>query len=366
MHTTGLRHIALLLPDLRLGGGQRVLLALAEQWARQGHRVDLITVIGDGELIPEVPHGVRHVALVHPAWARKKSLFPRALWSWWRYLRRHRPDAALSSMTGTNLLALCARWLTQQPARLVAREAASFDNLRHPRMRRWMRRLYPRADCVVAVSRGVAEDLSDLGLPAPRIQVIHNPVDPASLRQRARTPLSAALTDAPYLISVGRLTEQKDHATLLRAYARSAARVTHRLAIVGDGDLKPALTALADSLGIAHRVLWLGALTDPYAALSGAALFVLSSRWEGHPNVLLEALALGVPVVACDCPSGPAEILRGGQYGSLVPVGDADALAAAIDARLLAPHQAIAPEALAAHAPQEVAARYLRALLGTD
>lgn len=366
MHTTGLRHIALLLPDLRLGGGQRVLLALAGQWAQQGHRVDLLTVIDDGELIPAIPGNVRYQALAPAAWAKKKTLFPYALWSWWWYLRQYRPDAVLSSMTGTNLLVLLVRWLTRRPTRLVVREAASFDNLRHPGMRRWMRRLYPRADAVVAVSRGVAEDLLGLGLPAPRIQVIHNPVDPVHLRQRAHAPLPAPLDGAPYIISVGRLTKQKDHATLLRAYARSAARVTHRLAIVGDGDLKPALTALADSLGIAHRVLWLGALTDPYAALSGAALFVLSSRWEGHPNVLLEALALGVPVVACDCPSGPAEILRGGQYGSLVPVGDADALAAAIDARLLAPHQAIAPEALAAHAPQEVAARYLRALLGTD
>ncbi|MGB5494721.1 MAG: glycosyltransferase, partial [Sedimenticolaceae bacterium] len=141
----------------------------------------------------------------------------------------------------------------------------------------------------------------------------------------------------PVILGAGRLTEQKDFATLLRAFARMQALRPVRLVILGEGRLRGELERLADELGVGDRVALPGFTTNPYAWLARAALFVLSSAWEGSPNVLTEALALGVPSVATDCPSGPRELLAGGRYGALVAVGDPGGLAEAMLATLEAP-----------------------------
>ena len=167
----------------------------------------------------------------------------------------------------------------------------------------------------------------------------------------------------PYVVSVGRLIAQKDHGTLLRAYASSGLRRDYRLIVIGDGPERNRLQMLAEDLGIQDRVDLPGALSNPYPLLSGAALHVLSSRWEGYPNVLLESLALGVPVVATDCPSGPRELLRDGSYGHLVPVGDIVAMAHAMDEAVNTSGK-YGIEVLALHHPQAIIANYLAILDG--
>src|SRR6185312_11852337 len=227
-----------------------------------------------------------------------------------------------------------------------------------------MRWLYPRADEMVAVSAGIAQELGRLHVAEDRIHVIHNPVDAEKLRRLVVDGLPLNLRDkTPYIVSIGRLAEQKDQQTLLKAYALSPLRETHRLVIVGEGSQRPYLEQLGRDLGIDDRLLLLGAMDNPYPVLAGASLHVLSSRWEGYTNVLLEALALGVPVVSTDCPHGPRELLDNGRYGQLTPVADADALACAMAAELAQPCSG-RDRVLESHDQGTIASRYLSLLDG--
>jgi glycosyltransferase involved in cell wall biosynthesis len=171
------------------------------------------------------------------------------------------------------------------------------------------------------------------------------------------------------LINVGRLAPQKDHETLLRAFALvRAGRPGLRLAVVGGGseNALARLQALAGELGVAQAVAFLGYQPNPLRYVARAQLFVLSSRFEGFPNVLLEALACGTPVVSTDCPSGPREILDEGAYGELVPVGDPATMAAAIGRTLEAPLPSSTLKARAAVFDYDAAVeRYAQVLLGT-
>lgn len=359
-------HIALVLPDLRFGGGQRVFLELARQFVASGHSVDVVSLTGDGELVAEVPNAVGYKPLLKGQAHGGIRLALKALPALTRYFRDARPDLILSSMTGTNLLTVLARGCAGRQGRLALREAASLSNT-GSRMTRWlMQRLYPRADAVLAVSTGVAKDLERLGLDPSLIHIIHNPVDAERVRALA-VPVEPlpSFCDTPYIISIGRLTIQKDHGTLLRAYAASALRHTHRLIVIGEGGQRQALAELAGKLDIEDRVELAGSFVNPYPILARAALHVLSSRWEGYPNVLLEALGLDIPVVATDCPAGPRELLQDGRYGRLAPIGDHLALARAMDDELREPsgHR---NEVITAHQPHAVAQRYLALLIESD
>lgn len=361
--TTRADRILLVLPSLERGGGERVLLQLAGSFRAAEREVHVAVLQGGGPLRSFIPEGVTLHELTDVANAPKGlSLAWKAFPGLVTLIRTFQPHAVLSTMTGTNLLTVFACMRARVRTRLVLREASSLVNTKSALKRRAMRWLYRRADVLVAVSTGVAQDLRGLGLSAERIHVIHNPVDVERLRQLATAGLPAAVQDkTPYVVSLGRLTEAKDFPTLLRAYASSALRGSHRLVIVGEGEQRTSLETLARNLGVADRVLLTGAMDNPYPVLAGAAMQVLSSRWEGYPNVLLEALALRVPVVATDCPHGPSEILDGGRYGRLVPVGDTTTLARAMDEELRQPPIGI-EEVLAAHHPKIVASRILDVL----
>jgi glycosyltransferase involved in cell wall biosynthesis len=199
-----------------------------------------------------------------------------------------------------------------------------------------MRWLYPQADAILAVSQGVADDTARITGVAPEwITVIHNPVITPELSAQAAMPVEHpffAPRTRPVLLAAGRFTRQKDFPTLLRAFAKARAEKPCRLLILGDGHRqeREALEDLAMDLGVSDDLSMPGFIANPYAYIAKSDLFVLSSIWEGSPTVLTEALALGVPVVATDCPSGPREITQDGLHGRLVPMGDPDALAAAI------------------------------------
>lgn len=352
--------IMLVLPSLGRGGGERVLLQLAQRFIDAGREVHVVALLGGGPLIAVVPQSATLHQLVDAgAGSKGFALARRAYPKLVSLLRAVGPDAVLSTMTGTNLLTALAHQRARCGAALFLREASSLVNVHSALKRQAMRWLYRRADGLIAVSSGVAEDLQGLGLAEEKIHVIHNPVDAARLRQLASVgPRLAVPDEAPYIVSLGRLTEAKDYPTLLRAYAASTLRNTHRLVIVGEGEQRANLEGLVRELGLTSHVLLPGAMDNPYRVLADAALHVLSSRWEGYPNVLLEAMALGVPVVATDCLFGPREILDGGRYGRLVPMGDSVALAHALDADLNPP---LPPTegALADHAPEIITSRYL-------
>ena len=355
--------ILLVLPSLERGGGERVLLQLAESFLAEGREVHVVALLGGGPLRPFVPDGVALHELIDAGGAPKGfALACKALPKLVSRARALRPQAVLSTMTGTNLLVVLACRLARIHTRLVLREASSLVNTRSVLKRQAMRWLYPLADGLIAVSEGVAQDLRGLGLAKDRIHVIHNPVDTERLRYLASAGSALERRDkTPYVVSLGRLTQAKDYPNLLRAYAVSALRGSHRLVIVGDGGQRANLEGLVQELGLADRVLLPGAMDNPYRVLADAALHVLSSRWEGYPNVLLEALALGVPVVATDCRHGPHELLAGGRYGRLVPVDDPAALACAMDAELEQPSSEFATM-LDSHNPRIITSSYLTLL----
>lgn len=365
--------LALLLPSLAGGGVARSMLHLAGAFQDAGHAVDLVLCEVAGPYLDAVPPGVRIVPLRPEAGLagrlRLARLDPRGvaalarpvLLAWRpapvqpyvadlaRYLDRVQPAALLAAKTPTNLLALWARRLSGAATRVVAAEHTQLSqSIARSRRWRWrhiapvVARMYPYADALAAVSDGVADDLARTArLARESISTVHNPVVTPALAARAAEPPPhpwfEAMSGMPVLVAAGRLVAQKNFSLLLHAFARFRARRAARLVVLGEGRERPRLEALAKALGVADDVAFPGHVANPYAAFSRAALFVLSSDWEGLPTVLVEALACGCPVVSTDCPSGPAEILEGGRYGQLVPCGDAAALSEAIGHALAHP-----------------------------
>jgi glycosyltransferase involved in cell wall biosynthesis len=324
--------VSVYLPSLDGGGAQRVVSTLVNAMADDKLRVDLVLAKAVGPFFDEIHEGVRVVDL---SASRVSSSLPNLV----RYLRRERPFALLSSLNYVNVIALLARAIARVETRVVVCEHNTLshshpDGLHAWVLRRLMRAFYPRADAVVAVSHGVADDLSKaIKLERGKIRVIYNPVVRPEIMLRAHEPVDHPWFQQgmpPVLLGIGRLEEQKDFTNLIRAFKILQTTRDARLVILGEGALRSHLEALIGKLGLSKNVLLPGFVANPYSFLSKAAVFVLSSRWEGLPTVLIEAMACGVPVVATDCPSGPSEILEDGRWGRLVPVGDSVALAGAI------------------------------------
>jgi len=316
------------------GGVERMVMNLIRGLVALGRQVDLVLVRTESPHLERLPRqvnqvhlGTRHTFAAVPALAR--------------YLRRHRPAILLAVKDRAGRAAVLARWLARTDTWIVMRLGTNVSTAMADKtaIARWLRfwpirRLYPRIDQIVAVSAGVAEDTARIARMARgRIQVIPNPVITPELAGLAAEPCDHAwfrTGQLPVILGAGRLQRQKDFPTLIRAFAQVRKRHPCRLVILGEGSGRVQLQALATELEIAADVELLGFRTNPYPFLARADLFVLSSRWEGSPNVLTEAMALGTPVVAPDCPSGPHELLDGGRYGPLVPVGDVRALALAL------------------------------------
>lgn len=333
MNDTGER-IAIFLPSLRGGGAERVMLNLGEGFLNAGVGVDLLLAQKEGPYLDKIPEGAvlydLHAPRVRHAIGGLKI-----------YLQNHRPVGLLSSMGHANVVAIVARGLARVPTRVVVtlHNTLSVKMEGQPAWRRVlsshiMRNAYRWADAVVAVSNGVADDAARMtGFPRERIDVIYNPVITPGLLARAAESFDHpwfSRGEPPVLLSVGRLTKQKDYGLLIRAMEKVRQSQPARLIILGEGEERPALEKLIANLGLQDSVALPGFVANPYAYMRHAAMFVLSSAWEGLPTVLIEAMAVGMPVVATDCPSGPFEILKGGELGPLVPVGNLSALTDAI------------------------------------
>lgn len=341
-------HIALFVPSLIGGGAERVALNLAHGMCEQGMQVDLVLAQATGDYIDAVDPRVNMVDL-----GNKRVLT--AIPSMVRYLRRARPDAMIAFMDHANLIALWSRALSSVKFQLIVniqsnlmrrRQAEGLKERIIQQLASWF---YPQADYVVAVSNGVAESIHKaLNYPLQQIQTIENPVIVPPVRDKTEIPLPHpwfADENIPVIVGVGRLHPAKDFATLIKAFSQLRKARQARLIILGEGQERDSLEALMQELGIVDDVSLPGFVDNPYDYLIHARLFVLSSRWEGFPNVLVEALAHGCPVVSTDCESGPAEILEDGQYGPLVPLQSPDALAKAMADTLDSP---LSPEKLRA------------------
>lgn len=336
-------NLAILLPNLNGGGTERVMLNLAQGFVEQGLKVDLVLVRAEGSLLSQVPPKVRLVVLGN----RRLLLSIPALA---RYLLRERPKTILCGQEDTNVVALCVRRLTRVSTRVVvgvhntlsreSKNATLWKRRLTPYLVRWF---YPWADAIVAVSKGVAEDLVYLGLPQNSIDVIYNPVVTPSLFEKVHKPLEHSWFSPgqpPVILGVGRLEKQKDFPTLIRAFAYVQQQRPARLVILGEGPERKYLEAMVEEIGLTENVALPGFVTNPYAYMAKAAVCVLSSIWEGLPTVLIEAMAGGTPVVSTDCESGPAEILANGRYGKLVAMKDTQGMAEAIISTLEQPQDA--------------------------
>jgi glycosyltransferase involved in cell wall biosynthesis len=361
--------IAIFLPGLgrnSLGGGaERVAVTLAREFVEAGHRVDLVLSVTHPSSSAEVDPRVRIVDL---RCRRLWTSLPRLITYRWR----ERPRVVLSLMPLANSLNVLSAWcgppgsravLNEQNAESIALDAhfsAESTRLLYP----VCRLTYPRAAAIIGCSEGVAERVrAAYPTAADRTVGISNPVTPA-----AQYPAAAPhpwLEDAtvPCLVAVGRLHEQKDPLTLLRTVTEIRTQRPIRLLVLGEGPMRTEVEQAIVDLELQAHVQLLGHRTDVRRYLAHADSMLHTARWEGLPVVLLEALAEGVPVVATDCPTGPAEILAGGRYGRLAPVGDVEALAEAVIATL---DGRADPSLLVARAadfaPPVIAARYLEVL----
>jgi glycosyltransferase involved in cell wall biosynthesis len=361
-------HVAIFLHSVEGGGAERISLNLAGGIAARGLRVDLVLVRRTGPYLEQLPAGVRVVDL--GCRRHLTCLLPLA-----RYLRRERPGVLLSALTHTNLYALAARRLARSDVRVVIRVNNTLtEELRVARgpvarvVRPAMARmLYPSADAIVAVSHGAGESLrralGELGVP---LHVIPNPVVLPSLYEQASQPAIHPWFregSAPVLLAVGRLVPQKDFVTLIRAFELVLRQNPVRLLILGEGNERARLESLIAESGLEHDVQLPGFVGNPYAYMAAARGVILSSRYEGAPSVLVEALALGTPVASTDCPSGPREILEGGRWGRLIKVGDVSALAAAMTEILQgSPYPVPRSEDLARYHLDHAVDRYLAVL----
>ena len=326
-------HIAIYVPSLSGGGAERVMLDLASGLSDRGIRVDLVLVKAEGDYLSQVPKGLRLIDLnSHRTLASLMKLVA--------YVRRERPAVLLATLTQANVIALVAKILLRGRLRVVTRIANTYSeelatgSFKHRVALRLLKFLFPVADRIVAVSQGVADDLSEMH-PAisARVTTIYNPVFRAEMVEQAVAPVNHSwfeIETAPTVVSVGRLATVKDHATLLRAFAEVLRSRQARLVILGEGPERENLLELAARLSVAQYVDLPGFKLNPFAYMSKAKVFALSSRYEGFPNVLVQAMACGTPVVSTDCRSGPREILEDGKWGPLVPVGDWRAMARAI------------------------------------
>jgi glycosyltransferase involved in cell wall biosynthesis len=331
-------HVATYLPSLRVGGTERVNVSLMNFLVSRGYDVTAVVHEADGEFRSALPPAVTVVDL-----AVNRTLF--AIPKLARWLHRAKPDILFSSLGHNNIAALCAGALSGVDTRIVISQHAPLS-LESKSQRSWQHRLLPLmyravggyAHAIVAVSSGVARDFIDMtGLMADKISVIHNPVIYRDFARDAAQPVSHRWLDDPALttfIAVGRLAPEKDLPTLLTAFSTVRRNLDVRLLILGEGPERAAIERMVVALGLQNDVELLGYSHNPLPYMRKAAALILSSRYEGFGNVLVEALACGTPVASTDCPYGPSEILDNGQFGLLVPVGDAPAMAQAM-ARML-------------------------------
>jgi glycosyltransferase involved in cell wall biosynthesis len=326
--------IVIILPDMGGGGAERLHVNLANDWVAKKLKVEFVLLRGKGDLIsllaPEIEVKTLNVDRIRDA------VLPLAV-----YLRKSRPDVVIAAMWPLTSAVVFSWLLSGRVGKLILSEHENLSQsyigqsrAKAGYVKNLIRYTYPLASGIVAVSHGVKKDLCFLGsLSANKVRVIHNPaaVGLSHFREGLgkQTQLWGAGCDW-HVLSVGRLSLQKDHGTLIRAFALLPKDLKVKLFILGEGPLRAELSELISELGLQEHVSLPGYSEDIYQWFRTADLFVLSSRWEGFGNVIVEALECGVPVVSTNCPSGPDEILENGRYGKLVPVQDPVALAKAI------------------------------------
>jgi len=366
-----MKRLLIILHDLSAGGAEKMMARLAGALVDAGNDVTLLMLTGGGVNVALVDPRVKQVELRS---ARSASAVPALA----GFLRQNHFDAQLAALTHVNVVAITAAALSGTLARLHVSERNAFSRDKHVnpalpvRLAYWLAPLLYRLipNPVICVSRGVARDLVETTVArAQDVTIADNPVLDNDFRDKPPgCPTHRWLQEktSPVIVAVGRLAPQKGFDILIEAFARLPVR-NARLIIFGEGALRDDLLAQAARLDVAHRFDLPGYADDPMAQVAAADCFVLSSRFEGSPNALVEALSTGTPVVSTRCPYGPQDILEDGAVAPLVSVDDPQALAQAIGIELAQPrdrHRQARIDAAARFMSSRAVQTYLTALLG--
>jgi len=338
------KKLAIFLPNLDGGGAERTMLNLAEGLVARGYNIELVLAQADGSYLENASSDLPIVDLgCGKCVGRFKTV--RRLPALVRYLRKEKPTVLLSALTEANVVAIVARFLARSPNRVIVNEQNNLSKktgVDSSGIQKWYpflaRLTYRYADYVVGVSQGVVDDLTDnVGISDANTIVLYNPGITPKVRENAKQPVDHpwfGSNQPPVILSVGRLHMQKDYGTLLEAFKLVRQKQAARLMILGDGEERQNLEKQIQDLDIADDVSLPGFVDNPHAYMSNAAVYVLSSRWEGLPTVLVEALYCGATLVATDCPSGPKEILQDGKLGCLVQMQNPESIADGIQKAL--------------------------------
>lgn len=369
-------NIVFFLPHLAVGGVERSSFSLAGQLAKTGNRVEILTV-GD----PDIAHLdlPENVTLKHLGKRRVLTAIPRIA----RYLSNENIDVLISAQTYVNVAAVLAARLSRSNVKVILTErlavSASFQDLGSVKrilIRRLMGWLYPKADAIVGNSNAVISDLIDcFGMPPEKCHVIYNAANFEQIRALSESEDETGTTSGKAndgvvkFVSIGRLAHQKDYPTLLRAFRLVRSSYEAELIVVGDGPERTNLERIVSELELERDVSFVGELTNPFKIMKCADVLVLSSLYEGLPNVLIEAQFFGLPIVATDAPGGSREILLDGSAGALVSPSDFEALAAGMIEMITKPDErdirvANGSNALDRFDPERCATSYLRLIEG--
>lgn len=349
------------IPTYRGGGAERVMLGIAARLHEMGHPVLVAGLLESGQIeadasVPSVGLGCRRVA---------DAVLPLA-----RLIRENQAKVVVSTLKHVSAMVAIVQALHRGRFRHIVRvantysaELSAIGTVGKLAWRSGLKACHRFAEWSICVSEGVRSDLvTNFGVDPRTCMVIPNPVDVVqinALAGKAGLPPQFGDANRKLLLSVGRLSAQKDFDCLLSAFELVLREIepTCLLAIIGDGPERKRLEARIASHHLAGRVHLLGWIDNPYPIYDAADAFVLSSRFEGMPNVILEALAFGLPVVSTDCSSGPREILTDERLGRLVPVGDPPAMAQAIGLALGEQKSSFRREYVSRHFAPDAAAR---------
>lgn len=328
--------IAFFLPALNSGGAEKNTILLAQEMCKKGLKVEILVMEKTGAFLDHVPTNIK---LRETGKGIAASTFFMI-----KYVRRYSPRCIVAGLPAPNIVAITAGLMTGRLKDIYLTQHHPFSlNARHARRSRTLiaKLLFPVGRHFICVCEGVARDLEQsAGVRRDRITVIPNPVDIKAVQDMAHEEMPEFLKKSPgqkQAVIVGRLAAPKDLETPLRALQSCSGL---NLVFCGEGPERKRLELLAGNLNVQDKVIFTGFLDNPYAVMAHSDLLILSSEHEGFGNVLIEAMALGAPVIATDCPYGPSEILEGGRYGSLIPVGDSKAMARAIQSILQGKHPA--------------------------
>ncbi len=319
-------NITLVISSLSCGGAERVLSIMANHWAEAGHRVTVLTFdsgkFASYSISKSIHWQALNISCHSNSWMEGLLNNLKRIYILRKFILHSKPDCVISFISSTNILVLLATRLLSCKVVISERNYPKYSKVNRS-LWYWMRRaLYPFAAHLVVQTDEIKHYFRRYN---KSVQVIHNPVQ-VTYKNLNEEP-EIELPSGKRLVAMGRMVLQKGFDLLIPVFANLHKKFNDwSLIIIGSGSLETELKQEAIRLGIEEFVYFPGRLTNPFSVLSRCDLFVLSSRYEGFPNALLEAMVCGLPPVSFDCPSGPGEIIKHGVNGFLIPPGDVKAL----------------------------------------